>query len=307
MEVTGGAHDDFHYEIATVNRAGIVHKHAYASAEPLGPGDVLRLEGRFWIIETIDQPGERQARATAKPARYRLRLRYSDGREEVGAMRRYRPEAPRIGHSFVTSSGNGPVSWQVVDAQLDRDDEGPFLSLTAERDFAEVEDIPDHDLEHELAEHADDSLPEEAEALIARAARENLELELVVLDPGEEPSWDDAARFLEALILDEIEDDLLEQCGVDPDNDPRDTWLATVKDRLRSDLASFRRDVEELHDQIEQWTYRDARVFASVGTFADEADPDSGHGWLCRLLDASVLGAAGFVRVQKVRLEPGIV
>jgi hypothetical protein len=28
---------------------------------------------------------------------------------------------------------------------------------------------------------------------------------------------------------------------------------------------------------------------------------------LCRLLDASVLGAAGFVRVQKVRLEPGIV
>jgi hypothetical protein len=109
--------------------------------------------------------------------------------------------------------GNGPVSWQVVDAQLDRDDEGPVLSLTAERDFAEVEDIPDHDLEHELAENADDSLPEEAEALIARAARENLELELVVLDPGEEPSWDDAARFLEALILDEIEDDLLESSG----------------------------------------------------------------------------------------------
>jgi hypothetical protein len=107
--------------------------------------------------------------------------------------------------------GNGPVSWQVVDAQLDRDDEGPFLSLTAERDFAEVEDIPDHDLEHELAEHADDSLPEEAEALIARAARESLEL--VVLDPGEEPSWDDAARFLEALILDEVEDDLLESSG----------------------------------------------------------------------------------------------
>jgi hypothetical protein len=272
----------------------------------LSPGDILRLEGRFWLVETIDQTLEPQAKATAKPARYRIRLRYPDGREEAGATRRYRPDAPRIGHSFVTSSGNGPVSWQVVDAELDRDDEGPFLSLTAERDFAEVEDIPDHELEHELA-HADDSLPEEAEALIARAARENLELELVVLDPGEEPSWDDAARFLEALILDEIEDDLLEQCGVDPDNDPRDTWLATVKDRLRSDLGSFRRDVEELHDQIEQWTYRDARVFASVGTFADEADPDSGHGWLCRLLDASVLGATGFVRVQKIRLEPGIV
>jgi hypothetical protein len=298
--------DDFHYEIATVNRAGIVHRHVYASAEPLRSGDVLRLEGRFWIIATIDPSGERKAKATAEPARYRIRLRYPDGHEEVGAMRRFRPDAPGIGHSFVTSSGNGPVSWAVVDDQLDRDDDGSFKSLTAERDFAEVEDIADHDLEHELARHADESLPEEAEALIARAARENLELELVVLDPGEEPSWDDAARFLEALILEEIEDDLLEQCGVDTKNDPRDTWLATVKERLRSDLASFRRDVEELHDQIEQWTYRDARVFASVGTFEDEADPESGHGWLCRLLDASVLGAAGFVRVRKVRLEPGI-
>jgi hypothetical protein len=207
----------------------------------------------------------------------------------------------------VTSSRSGPVSWQVVDVQLERDDDGPFLSLTAERDLAEAEGVPDHDVEHELSRSPDESLPEEAEALMARAARENLELELVVLDPGEDPSWDDAARFLEALILEEIEDDLLEQCGVDPDNDPRDTWLATVKDRLRYDLAAFRRDVEELHDQIEQWTYRDARVFASVGTFADESDPESGHGWLCRLLDASVLGAAGFVRVQKVRLEPGIV
>ena len=300
-------HDDFHYEIATVNRAGIAHRHVYASAEPLRPGDVLRLEGRFWIIETIDPSGERKAKATAEPARYRIRLRYPDGHEEVGAMRRFRPDAPGIGHSFVTSSDNGPVSWAVVEDQLDRDDDGPFKSLTAERDFAEVEDIPDHDLEHELARSADESLPEEAEALLARAARESLELELVVLDPGEEPSWDDAARFLEALILEEIEDDLLEQCGVDTKNDPRDTWLATVKERLRSDLASFRRDVEELHDQIEQWTYRDARVFASVGTFEDEADPESGHGWLCRLLDASVLGAAGFVRIQKVRLEPGIV
>jgi hypothetical protein len=125
----------------------------------------------------------------------------------------YEAAARRAGTCAWRRSATGRSAGQVVDAQLDRDDEGPFLSLTAERDFAEVEDIPDHDLEHELAEHADDSLPEEAEALIARAARENLELELVVLDPGEEPSWDDAARFLEALILDEIEDDLLESSG----------------------------------------------------------------------------------------------
>ena len=36
----------------------------------------------------------------------------------------------------------------------------------------------------------------------------------------------------------------------------------------------------------------------------DESDPLSGHGWLCRLVDAEVHGAAGFVRVRKAELEP---
>ena len=303
----GAEHEDFHYELATVNRAGIVHRHPYASSEPLRPGDLVRLAGRFWLIETIDPPGERLAKATAKPARYRIRLQHPDGREEVGAVRRYRPDAPRLGHSFVTSSGDGPVTWQIVDEQLDQDTDGPLLGLTAERDFAELEDLPDHDLEHQLGRRADESLPAEAEALIAMAARESLALELVVLDPGEEPGWEDATRFLEALILEEIGDDLLEQCGVRPGVDPRDTWMEIVKDRLRSDLGSFRRDVEELHDQIEQWTYRGERIFASVGTYEDEADPNSGHGWLCRLTDASVLGAAGFERVRRSEFAPGIV
>jgi hypothetical protein len=30
----------------------------------------------------------------------------------------------------------------------------------------------------------------------------------------------------------------------------------------------------------------------------------SGHGWMCRLVDAEVLGAAGFERVRKAELEP---
>jgi hypothetical protein len=76
-------------------------------------------------------------------------------------------------------------------------------------------------------------------------------------------------------VIVEVKDDLLELCGVDPDNDPN-TWLETVKRRLRSDLAQFRADVEGDYDQIEQWS----------------------------LVDAGVLAAAGFERVRKAELEP---
>jgi hypothetical protein len=34
----------------------------------------------------------------------------------------------------------------------------------------------------------------------------------------------------------------------------------------------------------------------------DEADPDKGHGWMCRLVDSGVLAAAGFERVRKNEL-----
>jgi hypothetical protein len=131
-----------------------------------------------------------------------------------------------------------------------------------------------------------------------------LSVELVALEPGEEPDWEGAERFVEAIVLEEVEDDLLEQCGVDPDNDPKDAWLETVKRRLRSDLARFRADVEGDGGQIEQWSFRDGRIFASIGSPDDETDPLSGHGWMCRLVDAGVLGAAGFERVRKVELEP---
>jgi hypothetical protein len=56
------------------------------------------------------------------------------------------------------------------------------------------------------------------------------------------------------------------------------------------------------HDEIEEWEFRDGRVFASVGREEDEADPYSGHGWMCRLVDASALAAAGFERVRKAEL-----
>ena len=110
-------------------------------------------------------------------------------------------------------------------------------------------------------------------------------------------------RYVDALELEEIEDDLLELCGVRPGTDSRSTWLATVKTRLSEDLAQFREDVESAHDQIEEWEFRDGRIFASVGTEDDESAPDRGHGWMCRLADSGVLGAAGFARVRKAELQ----
>jgi hypothetical protein len=206
---------------------------------------------------------------------------------------------------LTTIEDGQPASWQVVEEQLARDENGdPYLDLVAERDYEEVEALPDHELEHTLARNQDDELPAAAAATFARAEEAGLAIELVALEPGEEPDWDEAERFLEALVIEEVSEDLLELCGVDPDTDPKDTWLETVKERLRSDLAQFRADVEGDLDQIEHWSFRDGRIFASVGSPDDEADPLSGHGWMCRLVDAEVLGAAGFERVRKAELEP---
>ena len=281
------------YEVVTVNREGAEHPRQYNAETELSPGSVVRLDGRDWLVEAVEE-----SRAIARPARYRLTLRHPDGHEEVGAMRRYRPDAPRVGHMFTT----GEVSWQVVNEQLARDDGGPYLEVLAERDFGEIEDLPNHELEHVEARR--EELPDAAQATFARADEAGLEVELVALEPGEAPDWAEAAAYIDALILEEIEDDLLEQCGVSPDHDPRETWLDTVKARLREDLRLFRADLEDDHDEIEEWDFRDGRIFASVGTFADESDPDSGHGWLCRLLDVGALAAAGFERVRKAQLLP---
>jgi hypothetical protein len=303
MVVQPSPHGDFHYVVVTRRRTGKERLHEFASEDPVETGNVLRLDGRHWLIASIEPVDDAPARAVAEPARYRLRLRHPDGREELGGLRRFRPDAPRLGHSFTTLEDGQPVSWEVVDQQLERDDQGdPYLGFTAERDFAEVEALPNHELEHTLAR--EDELPESAQAAFDRAEQMGLSIELVALEPGEEPDWEEAGRFIEALVIEEVDDDLLELCGVDPDNDRQDTWLETVKRRLRSDLAQFRADVEVEEEQIEQWSFRDGRIFASVGSPDDEADPLSGHGWMCRLLDAEVLGAAGFERVRKSELEP---
>jgi hypothetical protein len=292
------------YDVVTVNRAGTERVHPFVTAEPIVPGTLLRLAGRDWLVEQVDEPEHGgPARATAKPARYRLSLRYPDGRVDVGGFRRYRPDGPRLGHAFSTVEDGAPSSWEVVEERLERDDDGaPYLALLAERDYGEQEgSLPDHELEHTLARRGEE-LPEGAGATLARAAAEGLAIELVALDPGEAPDWEEAQRYIAALGLDEIEDDLLELCGVQPDRQPQDTWLGAVKDRLVADLERFRDDVEGDHDEIEEWDFRDGRIFASVGSPDDESDPDRGHGWLVRLVDSGALGAAGFARVRKAEL-----
>ncbi len=290
------------YEVVAHTRTGNERIHRYATEDPLRPGHVLRLEGRYWLVESVD-PARTPARAVTKPARYRVCLRHFDGRVEIGAFRRYRADAPRLGHSFTTVEDGLPVSWGLVEEDLARDEQSePFLELVAERDYSEVEQLPDHELEHALAAR-DQGLPEAATTLLSRTEGAGLAVELVALEPGELPDWDEARRYIDSLILEEVEDDLLELCGVDPDRDPPDTWLDTVRERLRADLESFRAAVEGDHDEIEEWDFLDGRVFAAVGSYDDEADPDVGYGWLSRLVDAGALGAAGLRRVRKAELQ----
>jgi hypothetical protein len=289
----------YDYDVVAHHRNGREHVVPYVSEDPLEVGAVLRLEGRYWLIESIDG-----ARAVARPARYRLTLRHPDGREEVGAFRRFRPGSPRLGHSLATIEDGQAVNWQVVDQRLARDENGePYVELIAERDFSEVEELSDHELEHAFARREEEELPEAAAATFARAEAVGLSVELVALEPGEEPDWEEAERYIDALILEEIEDDLFELCGVDVGRDPQDTWLSKVKERLLEDLQSFRVDVEGDQDEIEEWSFRGARIFASIGSPDDEANPLSGHGWLSRLVDSSASAAAGFQRIQKARLE----
>ena len=204
------------YEVAVVHRTGKEHVHPYTTEEPLEPGDVIRLEGRHWLVERMRATARgRSPRATGFGCGIRTGVRTS-GRS--GASGR---ALPRLGHAFATEPDGRPVSWEIVDEQLAFDAGGePYLDLVAERDFEEAEAaLPDRELEHTLARRSDDELPEGRGATLARAAEEGLSVELVALEPGEEPDWEAAERFIDALMLEEIEDDLIEQAGVDTGRD----------------------------------------------------------------------------------------
>jgi hypothetical protein len=280
------------YDIVTRGRTGVERAHSYTSDDAIEPGRVLRLDGRWWLVSRVEA-----GRAEVEPARYRIRLSHQDG-DELGAVRRYRADAPGIGHAFTTLENGYPVGWQVSRATLAADDQGPLVELVAERDD-EAGTPADHELEHALARAPG---ADERRGLLDRAAAEGLSVELVALDPGQLPDWGDARRYVDSLIIDEIEDDLVEQCGVDTRTDPPETWIDTIRARLLADLDSLRADVEGEHDVIDEWEYLDGRIFGAAGKESEEADPGSGYGWLTRLYDAGALGAAGFHRVRRGEL-----
>ena len=179
-----------------------------------------------------------------------------------------------------------------------------MLESIAERDHGEVESLPDHQLEHTLEQDEDDSGT--VAVALALATRPGLAVELVGLEPGQAPDWDEASRYLESLILEELEDDLSEQCGVDTGHVPQERWLDGVKERLRADLESLRADIEGPHDEVEEWDFRGGRIFAAVGSFDDDSNPLSGYGWLGRLVDASVSTSGRLLpRTQAATTAPG--
>jgi hypothetical protein len=282
------------YEIVTRDRSGREHVREYTSGDDLAPGSVVVLGGRSWLVTGADE-----RRLEAAPARYRLTLRHPDGSEESGVFRRLRPDAPTVGHQLTTLEDGAQASWAVVEQRLARDDAGePFLELTAERDYAETESLPDHQLEHALEQDRED---DEAgvPAALARAQEAGQVIELAALEAGEAPDWDEARRYIDSLVFEEIEDDVFEMAGVDTRHDRQETWLATVQQRLRDDLESFRDDIEGDHDEIEEWDFRGGRIFAAAGRWEDESNPLSGYGWMRRLDDSEALGAAGFQRVYR--------
>jgi hypothetical protein len=287
------------HELVTRARNGHESRHDYETPEPLRAGAVVQLRDQWWIVDAVAEGASGRPAVIAVPARYRLVLRHADGQEELGAFRRIRPGAPGIGHAFTTLVGGEAVSWQVVEERLARDEAGqPYRELIAERDHGEADGLPAHELEH--LEQARELLAPAEER--GRAVEPGIRAELVALEPGRMADWDEAARYIDALTLEEIDDNLLELCGVLPDSTPRTEWLTIVRDRLLSDLEAFREDLENEHDEIESWDSDGSLIFASVGTWEDEADPTSGHGWMVRLVDSGALGAAGFQRVRKAEL-----
>jgi hypothetical protein len=127
-------------------------------------------------------------------------------------------------------------------------------------------------------------------------------LELIALVEGRAPDWQEAGVYVDSLVLAEVGDDLLLECGVDAEGRPREAWLAAVKERLRSDLEALRRELDDTHGDIELWELGGTRIYVAAGGSGCELDPASACGWLCRLGDSGALAAAGFERLRRADL-----
>jgi hypothetical protein len=172
------------YEIVTHDRTGRERVHPYTGEDALAPGSVVLIGGRYWLVDRVEQ-----ARVQTQPARYRLTLRHPGGRQESGAFRRFRADAPAPGRQLTTLADGAPISWVVVEQRLAYDAAGePFLESIAERDYTEGESLPNHQLEHALDQETSDAGATAAALMRAEAA--GLAIELVGLEAGEVADWD---------------------------------------------------------------------------------------------------------------------
>jgi hypothetical protein len=129
------------YEIVTHDRAGRERVHPYAGEDALAPASVVLVGGRYWLVVWVEQQ----------------RVHHPDGHRESGTFRRFRADALSPRHQLTTLEKRVPISSVVVEQRLACDDAGePFLESIAERDYAEAESLPDHELEHTLGDTLDE-------------------------------------------------------------------------------------------------------------------------------------------------------
>ena len=197
------------YDVVVVHRTGKEHVHRYTTEEPLEPGDVVRLEGRHWLSSASRATARRRSpRAIGCGFAIRTAARTS-GRSAAsdptrrGSATRSPPSRTGARSAGRSSTAAGPRRERRAVPRPRRGARLRRRRSDAARPRARAHARP----------RSEDELPEGAEATLARAADEGLSVELVALEPGEEPDWEAAERFIDALVLEEIEDDLIEQCG----------------------------------------------------------------------------------------------
>jgi hypothetical protein len=123
------------YEVLTRLPSGKERVQTYESDDPLSRRRVAARRS-FLLVEHRGTTGGRGAACVREAARYRIRLRHPDDREELGAVRRIQPgRRGSVTHSLQLERGR-PVSWRVVDEQLDATRAASRFDLRAERDYA---------------------------------------------------------------------------------------------------------------------------------------------------------------------------
>ena len=183
------------YEVVTSISREKERVRRYSSDDPLAPGE--RAPDGWPLLARSRASKGREARpglprVLAKPARYRLRLRHPDGHEELGAMRRLRSGSPdgwvthsRRSRKDSRSAGRWSTSSLSATSAASR-----FSTYVAERDYAEAEgSSPTMSSSTRSTVRRRGGCRRTPTRRSQRLPREGLDVELVALDPGEEPDW----------------------------------------------------------------------------------------------------------------------